>query len=76
MDDGRAGRQPWLIYGLFHTSEGYSKVVSSGDTVFTLIGFVGLYSVLGLLFLLLVGREISRGPEEEAIVSRGGELPR
>ena len=70
------GRQPWLIYGLFHTSEGYSKVVSSGDTVFTLIGFVGLYSVLGLLFLLLVGREISRGPEEEAIVSRGGELPR
>jgi cytochrome d ubiquinol oxidase subunit I len=70
------GRQPWLIYGLFHTSEGYSKVVSSGDTVFTLIGFVGLYSVLGLLFLLLVGREISRGPEAEAIVNRGGELPR
>jgi cytochrome bd ubiquinol oxidase subunit I len=70
------GRQPWLIYGLFRTSDGYSKVVSSGDTVFTLIGFVGLYSVLGLLFLLLVGREISRGPEEEAIVSRGGEAPR
>src|SRR5439155_23771596 len=34
------GRQPWLIYGLFRTSDGYSKVVSSGDTVFTLIGFV------------------------------------
>src|SRR5205814_1735271 len=45
------GRQPWLIYGLFHTSEGYSKVVSSGDTVFTMIGFVGLYFVLGVLFL-------------------------
>ena len=59
------GRQPWLIYGLFRTSDGYSKVVSSGDTVFTLIGFVGLYSVLGLLFLFLVGREISHGPEED-----------
>src|SRR5271154_4414355 len=56
------GRQPWLIYGLFRTSDGYSKVVSSGDTVFTLIGFVGLYSVLGLLFLILVAREICLGP--------------
>src|SRR3954462_8550600 len=56
------GRQPWLIYGLFRTSDGYSKVVSSGDTVFTLIGFVGLYLVLGVLFLFLVGREIRLGP--------------
>jgi cytochrome d ubiquinol oxidase subunit I len=69
------GRQPWLIYGLFRTNDGYSKVVSGGDTIFTLIGFVGLYSVLGLLFLLLVGREISRGPEEEAIASREGQAP-
>jgi cytochrome d ubiquinol oxidase subunit I len=68
------GRQPWLIYGLFHTSDGYSKVVSSGDTVFTLIGFVGLYSVLGLLFLGLVGREISHGPGE-ALPAIDGEEP-
>src|SRR5208283_5028547 len=60
------GRQPWLVYGLFRTAEGYSKVVSSGDTVFTLIGFVGLYLVLGLLFLFLVGREIARGPGDAA----------
>jgi cytochrome d ubiquinol oxidase subunit I len=60
------GRQPWLIYGLFRTRDGYSKVVSNGDTIFTLIGFVGLYFVLGLLFLFLVGREIGHGPEEEA----------
>jgi cytochrome d ubiquinol oxidase subunit I len=57
------GRQPWLIYGLFHTRDGYSKLVSNGDTIFTLIGFTGLYFVLGLLFLALVGREISHGPE-------------
>lgn len=59
------GRQPWLVYGLFHTRDGYSKVVSNGDTIFTLIGFVGLYFVLGLLFLYLVGREIAHGPDEE-----------
>ena len=57
------GRQPWLIYGLFRTNAGYSKVVSAGDTIFTLIGFVGLYFILGLLFLYLVGREIYHGPD-------------
>ena len=61
------GRQPWLIYGVFQTRDGYSKVVSNGDAIFTLIGFVGLYFVLGLLFLFLVGREIGHGPEEEVV---------
>jgi len=61
------GRQPWLIYGIFHTRDGYSTVVSSGDTIFTLIGFIAIYFVLGLLFLFLVGREISLGPEGEVV---------
>jgi len=63
------GRQPWLVYGLFHTRDGHSKVVSNGDTIFTLIGFIGLYFVLGLLFLFLVGREIAHGPNEELVAS-------
>ena len=66
------GRQPWLVYGLFRTRDGVSKVVSHGDTIFTLIGFTGLYFVLGLLFLYLVGREIGHGPDE-VIASRGEE---
>jgi cytochrome d ubiquinol oxidase subunit I len=67
------GRQPWLVYGLYHTRDGYSKVVSNGNTIFTLIGFIGLYFVLGLLFLYLVGREIAHGPDEEVVASRGEE---
>ena len=63
------GRQPWLIYGLFHTRDGYSKVVSNGDTIFTLIGFIGLYFVLGLLFLFLIGREIGHGPDDAVVTS-------
>jgi cytochrome bd ubiquinol oxidase subunit I len=63
------GRQPWLIYGLFQTRDGYSKVVSNGNTIFTLIGFLNLYFVLGVLFLYLVGREIGHGPDAE-IASR------
>src|SRR5437763_1811780 len=61
------GRQPWLIYGLFHTRDGYSKVVSNGDAIFTLIGFTGLYFVIGLLFLGLTGREIGKGLKEPAV---------
>jgi len=60
------GRQPWLVYGLLRTSAGYSTNVSSGEVVFTLIGFMGLYFVLGVLFLILVGKTISQGPEQEA----------
>jgi cytochrome d ubiquinol oxidase subunit I len=63
------GRQPWLIYGVFQTREGFSKIVSNGNVIFTLIGFVGLYFVLGLLFLYLVGREISHGPEHVVTIS-------
>jgi cytochrome d ubiquinol oxidase subunit I len=63
------GRQPWLIYGLFRTRDGYSQVVSNGDTIFTLIGFTGLYFVLGILFLFLVGRQIGLGPDKETAVS-------
>jgi cytochrome d ubiquinol oxidase subunit I len=57
------GRQPWLIYGLMRTSEGASLHVSSGNTMFTLLGFMGIYLLLGILFLLLVHREIEHGPE-------------
>jgi cytochrome d ubiquinol oxidase subunit I len=68
------GRQPWLIYGLFHTRDGSSTVVSNGDIIFTLIGFIGLYFVLGLLFLYLVGREIGHGPDEDVVANRGEEM--
>ena len=60
------GRQPWLVFGLYHTSQGVSDVVSAGNVLFTLIGFCGLYFALGLLFLYLVGREIHHGPGHAA----------
>ncbi len=56
------GRQPWLVYGLMLTADGYSKQVSAGNGMFTLLGFMGMYTVLGILFLFLVRREIEHGP--------------
>jgi cytochrome d ubiquinol oxidase subunit I len=59
------GRQPWLIYGLMRTSDGFSNNVSASNGLFTLIGFMGLYALLGLLFTVLIYREISCGPEPD-----------
>ena len=56
------GRQPWLVYGLFRTVQGASPTVHSGTVLFTLMGFCGLYLVLGMLFLFLIAREIAHGP--------------
>jgi cytochrome d ubiquinol oxidase subunit I len=57
------GRQPWLVYNLLRTADGASPTVSSGNTLFTLLGFIGLYMLLGLLFLMLAGKIINKGPQ-------------
>ncbi len=56
------GRQPWIIYGIMKTAQGSSPTVVSGEVVFTLIGFAGMYFMLGVLFLYLTLREIAIGP--------------
>jgi cytochrome d ubiquinol oxidase subunit I len=61
------GRQPWAVYGLMRTAAGYSKYVSSGNALFTLLGFAGLYTVLGILFIALIYREIHHGPHREHV---------
>jgi cytochrome d ubiquinol oxidase subunit I len=59
------GRQPWLAYELFRTEEGVSPMLTSGNVLFTLIGFMGMYLVMGLLYFLLMIREVAHGPEAE-----------
>ena len=65
------GRQPWIVYGLIPTSEGYSKYVSAGNGLFTLLGFMGMYTLLSILFIVLVYRIISNGP----LVAAGKRAP-
>ncbi len=57
------GRQPWIVYGIMRTADSHSAQVSSGNAMFTLIGFVGLYALLGVLFLFITGRLIAKGPD-------------
>jgi cytochrome bd ubiquinol oxidase subunit I len=56
------GRQPWVVYGVLRTAAATSTNVSGGMTWFTLLGFMGMYAVLGLLYLFIVGRIILAGP--------------
>jgi cytochrome d ubiquinol oxidase subunit I len=60
------GRQPWLVYNFMKTADGISPVVSAGNSLFTFIGFVGLYLLLGMLSLILLGKIVYTGPENKS----------
>jgi cytochrome bd ubiquinol oxidase subunit I len=58
------GRQPWLVYGVFRTEHGFSPLVSGGNVMFTLLGFLGMYTILSLLYIFLMLRRIEKGADE------------
>jgi cytochrome d ubiquinol oxidase subunit I len=60
------GRQPWLVYGLYKTSDGVSKSVSSGQVLTSLAGFVLVYGLLAAVDIFLLAKFARKGPEEEA----------
>lgn len=64
-----AGRQPWLVYGLLKTEAGVTNNLSAGNVMFSIIGFLGIYLVAGLLYLFLVYRTIQSGPSSQIIMS-------
>ena len=59
------GRQPWLIHGVLRTAQGASPMVHAGQTAFTTLGFAGIFVVLSVLWLFLVGRELAHGPSQQ-----------
>jgi cytochrome d ubiquinol oxidase subunit I len=58
------GRQPWIVYGLLKTSDAFSKVVTSGQIMFSLILFAIIYLFLFILFIYLLNEKIQHGPDE------------
>ncbi len=68
------GRQPWVVYGLLRTEDGASPAesVPSGTALFTLLGFAGLYTLLALLFVVLMVRIVGHGPEDLALTTTSG----
>jgi cytochrome d ubiquinol oxidase subunit I len=68
------GRQPWLVYGLIRTSEGYSKHIGAGTSLFSLLGFLGMYTVLSILWVMLVYNIIEKGPHSTTEPAAGQTL--
>jgi cytochrome d ubiquinol oxidase subunit I len=55
------GRQPWIVYGLMKTGAGISPSVSTTDVALTLGGFILLYTVLGVIDVVLMFLAARRG---------------
>ncbi len=66
------GRQPWVVYGLMRTAEGASALPAAAVAT-TLAGYILIYSVLAIVFLVFARRLILKGPNLEEPLP--GELP-
>jgi cytochrome d ubiquinol oxidase subunit I len=64
------GRQPWIIHGVMRTADAHSAHVSAGNALFSLLGFMGLYALLSVVFGVLALRLVGRGPGEVGTARR------
>jgi cytochrome d ubiquinol oxidase subunit I len=55
------GRQPWIVYGLMRTRDAASPI-AAGQVLATLIGFIVVYGLLGVLAFGLMIRTAKAGP--------------
>ena len=56
------GRQPWVVEGILPTFLGVSSLPAS-HLWLSLFGFIGLYSALLVLDIVLMVKYIKKGPE-------------
>lgn len=56
------GRQPWTVYNLLLTRDAVSAVVPAEQILFTIIGFVVLYTVIYIAWGRAVYKFIAKGP--------------
>ncbi len=56
------GRQPWIVYGLMKTSDAASPVASV-QVLTSLIGFILVYGLLGIVGFYLMFKNAVKGPE-------------
>ena len=57
------GRQPWIVYGLMKTADAASPIATS-QVATTLMGFIVVYGLLGLVGIYLVAAHVKKGPVE------------
>jgi cytochrome d ubiquinol oxidase subunit I len=63
------GRQPWIVWGLLRTSDGFSPNVPAGQVLFSIIMFSIIYAFLFVVWIYLLVRLIKKGPTDEGGLS-------
>lgn len=75
------GRQPWLVYpqvvdghlvGGLRTSDGLSEAVHAEHVLGSIIFFGAIYTLLFVLWLVLLNHKIQHGPEPQGEISAEG----
>lgn len=65
------GRQPWVVYGLLRTADGYSPSVPAEHILGSIIMFSIVYMLLFWVWVYVLHQKIIHGPE--AAAATGGE---
>lgn len=68
------GRQPWAVEGVLPTAMAVSEL-GAGTVLFTLLGFVAIYTVLIVVEMKLMLKAIRKGPAAETPQSHGSTAP-
>ena len=68
------GRQPWAVEGVLPTAMAVSEL-GAGTVLFTLLGFVAIYTALIVVEMKLMLKAIRKGPEAETPQSHGAATP-
>jgi cytochrome d ubiquinol oxidase subunit I len=69
------GRQPWIVYGLLKTAQSASPTVSTTSVALTLAGFISIYTIVGVVDLVLMTRFARRPLGDEAAEEHAHEEP-
>lgn len=56
------GRQPWTVFGYMQTAASVSPNVSAGELLFSIISFIAMYTILGVVMVYLFARVVKQGP--------------
>jgi len=57
------GRQPWIVYNELLTAQAGSPSLTTTEVAISMVMFIGLYTLLFILFIYLLNGKIQAGPE-------------
>ncbi|HEY3378645.1 MAG TPA: cytochrome ubiquinol oxidase subunit I, partial [Armatimonadota bacterium] len=63
------GRQPWIVYQVLATSDAVSVTVPRSNVIFSMVTLGLVYAMLFAIWILVLRREIRRGPEAPTVMS-------